>query len=624
MACFANAAAANITTDQSTLFSLRAYISHHPHNVLTSNWSRSTSLNIKSNSFSGSLPENFARLYRTNKLSSRLQMNMFDNLPNLLHFSITCNQFSGELPSTLYKCKQLQILSLSYNNFMGRFLGLLNLASNNLTIESSTPKSSFFSTLSNLKYLEMLLLSANPLNGIFPSHYNINGNISREISNLSSLTTLLLDNNQFAGPIPTTTGKLHKLEAIYLQNNKLEGSIPPDLCNLESLVELNLATFNQLTSMVPLSSWNITYILDVNLSSNLLDGYLSIEMGNMKVLRILDLPRNYLEFLDLSNKKLSGKIPKSLEALLYLKYLNVSFNRLQGKILREDHLKTSQLYHLCQIRHFVVLHDCKFPHAFKIFDVECEVLRNTRHKNLIKIINICSNIEFKALVLEYMPNGNLEKWLYSHNHYLNILQKLNIMSRGLVSGRKGGVVLFPFPCFSFGVDVFFYLWHKALVLIHFHLEETDGIQSLIYSSVSIGFQILLFLNLFAHVADFGMAKLLGDGDSMISNMYSYGILLMETFTRKRPTDDIFSKEMSLKSWIEESLLVLSVTDIIDDNLLSNESDDASMEELMYSIMRLTLDYCVESPKQRINIKNVSDALRKIKLKFLQHLRAQGN
>ncbi|CAA3018860.1 Serine threonine kinase [Olea europaea subsp. europaea] len=59
--------------------------------------------------------------------------------------------------------------------------------------------------------------------------------------------------------------------------------------------------------------------------------------------------------------------------------------------------------------------------AFKSFDVECEVLRNLRHRNLCKVISTCSNPNFKALVLEYMSNGSLEKWLYSNDYVLDIL-----------------------------------------------------------------------------------------------------------------------------------------------------------------------------------------------------------
>jgi LRR receptor-like serine/threonine-protein kinase FLS2 len=39
-----------------------------------------------------------------------------------------------------------------------------------------------------------------------------------------------------------------------------------------------------------------------------------------------------LDIIDLSYNDLSGAIPKSLEALLKLKYLNVSFNKLFGEI----------------------------------------------------------------------------------------------------------------------------------------------------------------------------------------------------------------------------------------------------------------------------------------------------
>lgn len=66
--------------------------------------------------------------------------------------------------------------------------------------------------------------------------------------------------------------------------------------------------------------------------------------------------------------------------------------------------------------------------AFKSFDNECEMLSNIRHRNLLKIISCCSQTDFKAVILKYMPNGSLEKWLYSHENFsLNILQRMNIL-----------------------------------------------------------------------------------------------------------------------------------------------------------------------------------------------------
>ncbi|KAM3306739.1 hypothetical protein P3S67_013610 [Capsicum chacoense] len=114
--------------------------------------------------------------------------------------------------------------------------------------------------------------------------------------------------------------------------------------------------------------------------------------------------------------------------------------------------------------------------AFKSFDTECEVLRSLLHRNLVKVITSCSNLDFKALVIEYMPNGSLEKYLYSHNYFLDIRQRLSIM-KDVACALE-------------------YLHHGcSFPVIHCDLKPSN---------------VLLDV---AHLSDFGISKLLGEDES---------------------------------------------------------------------------------------------------------------
>lgn len=69
--------------------------------------------------------------------------------------------------------------------------------------------------------------------------------------------------------------------------------------------------------------------------------------------------------------------------------------------------------------------------APKSFLAECEALRNTRHRNLVKVITTCSTFDpsgyqFKALIPEYMPNGSLESWLYPELNENEFKRSLNL------------------------------------------------------------------------------------------------------------------------------------------------------------------------------------------------------
>lgn len=66
--------------------------------------------------------------------------------------------------------------------------------------------------------------------------------------------------------------------------------------------------------------------------------------------------------------------------------------------------------------------------ATKSFDTETEILSSIRHRNLVQVIGCCTNQDFKALILEYMANGSLEKWLHSDIYVRDLVQRVKIAS----------------------------------------------------------------------------------------------------------------------------------------------------------------------------------------------------
>ncbi|KAH9679058.1 hypothetical protein KPL71_025957 [Citrus sinensis] len=97
-----------------------------------------------------------------------------------------------------------------------------------------------------------------------------------------------------------------------------------------------------------------------------------------------------------------------------------------------------------------------------------------------------------------------------------------------------------------------------------------------------------------------------------SDVYSYGIMLMETFTKKKPTDEIFVGELSLKRWVND-LLPNSLVEVVDKILLIGEEKHfAAKEQCLFSIFILALECTMESPEKRINTKDIVTRLLKIR------------
>ncbi|XP_059436696.1 probable LRR receptor-like serine/threonine-protein kinase At3g47570 [Corylus avellana] len=597
------------------------------------NLSSLTALNLRTNELDGPIPATVGRLHmleglflQSNRLEGPIPSDLC-RLESLFELNLAGNELSGHIPICMDNLTSLRHLYLGFNQLTSTvpmslwsltYLLEVNLSSNSLS------GSLTLMNIGNMKVLTKLDLSRNELSGGIP--ITING--------LKDLVHLSFANNRLEGSIPESFGELVSLEYLDLSSNNLAGEIPKSLEVLQYLKYLNVS-FNKLQGEIPSGGPFINFSAASFMSNKALCGASRLQVPPCKegaprpkkattiralkyVLLAIGLTILVVAFLLawIRCQKRIVKFPVEEESLLVTTWRRISHQELlqatkgfnSNNLVGEGSFGSVYKGTLLDGMNVAIkVLNLKVEGAFKSFNAECEVLCNIRHRNLIKIISVCSCIDFKALILEYIPNGNLEKWLYSHNHYLSILQRLNIM-----------------------IDVAWaleYLHHGySTPIVHCDLKPNN---------------ILLDEDMVAHVTDFGTAKLLGDGDSMKRTMtlatigymapeyglegivstrgdvYSYGIVMMETFTRKKPTDDMFAGEMSLKRWVED-LLPLSEIEVVDANLGGTEGHSAM--DCISSIMRLALDCCAESPGQRIDMKNVSITLNKVKFKFLQDVR----
>ncbi|KAH9778862.1 hypothetical protein KPL71_007495 [Citrus sinensis] len=114
-------------------------------------------------------------------------------------------------------------------------------------------------------------------------------------------------------------------------------------------------------------------------------------------------------------------------------------------------------------------------------------------------------------------------------------------------------------------------------------------------------------------------------EGMISakgDVYSYGVLLMETFTRKKPTNEMFTGEISLRDWVRESL-PRALSDVVDANLVREEQVFSLKMNCLLSIMHSAMDCCMGSPEQGASTKDAAEKLKKIRVKFLDDAAASS-
>ncbi|KAL2553466.1 putative LRR receptor-like serine/threonine-protein kinase [Forsythia ovata] len=599
----------------------------------------------------GAIPDSIGKLSNLgmaylngNKLTGEIPSS-FGNISQLQRLFLFDNKLTGTIPLSLANCKQLAILYLNNNNLSGTIEPLMEISS-----------------------LLAFNVSRNSLTGFLPVGFG----------NLSQLIDIDLSHNKFSGEIPNTIGKCLSIERMWMQDNLLQGSIP-SLTDLQALIYLDLSS-NNLSGEIPRYLANISSLIQLNLSFNNLEGEVPVQgvfsnfsalniIGNPKVcggIQELNLPKCRVQKPRNAHKKRANSLKLILVIvsiasitvlslilllLYWIKYWKKRPHSISPsmqfyhKISYDELLKATggfSLQNMIGSGGFGTVYkgtlssdgltvaikvlNLQQRGASRSFLAECQALRNIRHRNLVRVINACSGSdfqgnEFKALVYQFIPNGSLEKWLHSegNNLSLSIVQRINIE-----------------------IDVasaLYYLHHQCQTpVVHCDLKPQN---------------ILLDDNLTAYVGDFGLARLLpmeaisqqfsslgikgtigyaapeygmGSQVSVPGDVYSFGILLLEIFTGRKPTDEPFQENMNLHRFVkmglpEQVMEMLDKSSLRLENQGVEESGPSNLRNeqtaCLVSILELGVACSAESPLDRRSMEEVYKELMMIKDKFIK-------
>ncbi|KAJ8480327.1 hypothetical protein OPV22_024054 [Ensete ventricosum] len=608
-----------------------------------------TSLYLEENQLTGPIPATISKLQRLqvlslhqNKLSGQIPFSL-GNLTLLNKLTLDGCQLEGTIPESFGNLKNLELLDLSFNRLTG-----------------TIPKEVV--SLSSIS--RYFAVSSNTLFGSLPA----------EVGNFKNLQLLDVSENKLSGNIPSTLGECQLLVYLYMGGNNFEGTVPPSLSGLKGVQEFDFSR-NNLSGNIPKFLETLSYLLLLNLSFNNFEGEVpaggifsnltavSLE-GNNKLCGGnpgLHLQACPIKVPSRRNRKLQRTIIISVACgtlclvvlicfLIARRYQQISSRKSSSdaSILKKyPQYSYSELFkatdgfsqaNLIGVGSFgsvykgtlddeekvvaVKVLNLQQKGASRSFMAECEVLRNIRHRNLVKIITACSSIDFngndfKALVFEFVPNGSLDEWLHSEARgrraegSLNFIQRLNI-------------------CIDIASALDYFHHGGRNPIVHCDLKPSN---------------VLLDNDLCAHVGDFGLSCFLprpqsassrkpnsssriigtvgyvapeygiGSQVSIEGDIYSFGILLLEMFTGRRPTDEIFNEGYGLQKYVEMAFPE-GVMEIVDPHLHfqrengedpepSNCSTNAEQfQKYLVSIIGIAISCSKDPPRERMKTNDV--------------------
>ncbi|KAL1827063.1 hypothetical protein ACET3Z_005475 [Daucus carota] len=613
-------------------------------------------LDVSSNSFHGDIPEGLCFLGNLTKLilfnnsfSGPIPLGL-SNCSSLVRVRIQNNIVSGTIPSGFGSLPKLQRLEMANNNLTGNIpddfafsesLSFIDVSWNHL--KSSLPSR---------------ILSNPQLQTFAAANNNLTGSIKNQFQECPSLSVLDLSNNYFSGKIPKSIASCERLVNLNLCNNQLTGEIPVPLATMSALSILDLSR-NSLVGRIPESFGNSPALEMLNLSFNKLEGPVPSNgllvtmnpndlMGNSGLCggilpqcssqrmkstvhtRKVHIHHIILGFLVGMSVIVSiGLIIFAtrwayrswfLYSNLYIHWFKkgdlewpwrlVAFQRLSFTspeiltCLKESNVlgmggsgivykaETHRPHSVVAVKKLWRSNDPDVESGDDLF-AEVNLLGRLRHRNIVRLLGYLHNEKDVMMIYQYMPHGNLGEALH---------------------GKQRGKMLVDWVSrYDVAVGV-----AQGLAYLHH-----DCRPPIIHRDVKCN-NILLDASFDARIADFGLARTMlrkNETVSMVagsygyiapeygytlkvdekSDIYSYGVVLLELLTGKQPLDPGFGDSVDIVEWIRKTSSNGKLDEALDPEI---GGQCKHVQEEMLLVLRIALICTAKLPKDRPSMRDI--------------------
>ncbi|XP_037412350.1 receptor-like protein kinase HSL1 [Triticum dicoccoides] len=613
-------------------------------------------LNLSDNSISGEIPRGICD---RGELEELLMLNnvLTGHIPEglgrchrLRRVRLSKNRLDGNVPGAVWGLPHMALLELNDNQLAGEISPVIAGAANlsKLVISNNRLTGSIPSEIGSVAKLYELSADGNMLSGPLPSslgslaelgrlvlHNNsLSGQLLRGIRSWKQLSELNLADNGFTGAIPPELGDLPMLNYLDLSGNRLTGQVPAQLENLK-LDQFNVSN-NQLSGQLPpqyaTEAYRSSFLGNPGLCGDIA-GLCSASQGSSgnhsaiiwmmrsififaAVVLVAGVAWFYWRYRSFNKAKLRAERSKwtltsfhkvsfsEHDILDCLDEDNVIGSGASGKVYKAV-LGNGEVVAVKKLWGGALKKDVENAGegsaADNSFEAEVRTLGKIRHKNIVKLLCCCTHNDSKMLVYEYMPNGSLGDVLHS---------------------SKAGLLDWP-TRYKIALDA-----AEGLSYLH-----QDCVPAIVHRDVKSN-NILLDAEFSACVADFGVAKVVemaGRAPKSMSviagscgyiapeyaytlrvneksDIYSFGVVLLELVTGKPPVDPEFG-EKDLVKWVCGTIDQKGVEHVLDSRL------DMAFKEEISRVLNIGLICASSLPINR-------PAMRRV-VKMLQEVRADA-